>query len=227
MADVVLSSGFLAFAAHCGFLAALEDARVPVDGVCGTSSGALCGALWLAGMPAAEILRVTTARAPLSWVRWHHRPWAGIFRLDPMLEELGRHLPATFAELRAPLAVGVVHAGAHLLLDAGALVPAVAGSCAVPTLFAPVSSHGRVLVDGAARDRFGWAAWRGLRGDRETLVHAIDSTSDRFGGGLAGEPAFGGAVVVRSPRSGGTLWRLPDPAVAFERTRQRTREALG
>ena len=50
--DLVLSSGFLAFAAQCGFLQAVEESGIAVDGVCGTSSGALAGALWASGWPA-------------------------------------------------------------------------------------------------------------------------------------------------------------------------------
>ena len=47
--DIVLSSGFLAFAAHAGFLAAVEDVGIKVRGVMGTSSGAITGALYAAG----------------------------------------------------------------------------------------------------------------------------------------------------------------------------------
>ena len=47
--DLILSSGFLAFGAQCGFLAAVHSADVGVDGVVGTSSGALAGALFCAG----------------------------------------------------------------------------------------------------------------------------------------------------------------------------------
>lgn len=47
--DLVLSSGFLAFAGHSGFLQAIEDAGVKVSGVMGTSAGALAGSLYCAG----------------------------------------------------------------------------------------------------------------------------------------------------------------------------------
>lgn len=47
--DLVLSSGFLAFAGHSGFLQAVEDSGVKVAGVMGTSAGALAGSLYCAG----------------------------------------------------------------------------------------------------------------------------------------------------------------------------------
>ena len=151
--DLVLSSGFLAFASHCGFLAAIEAHGGAVDACCGTSSGALVGALWSAGMPAGEILALTTGRRPIAWCTPHLAPWRGLFRLDAMIAELERHLPPTFDALPRPLSVGVVDGDAHRLLSSGALAPAVAASCAVPLLFAPVEVGGRLHVDGAKRDR--------------------------------------------------------------------------
>ncbi len=47
--DVVLSSGFLAFASHSGFLKAVDSAGLAVGGVMGTSAGALTGSLYCAG----------------------------------------------------------------------------------------------------------------------------------------------------------------------------------
>lgn len=218
--DVLLSSGFLAFAAHCGFLAGLEDEGVVPERGCGTSSGALILALWAAGTPAREILARTTSRAPWAYCTWHARPWQGAFSLRGMTDELGRWLPADFAALRFPVSVGVVRGGRHGLVSEGPLVAAVAASCAVPWLFAPVDLGGAPAWDGAVADRFGWDAFRGDRAG-PAVVHAVDRS-----GGREGEPAFGAARVVRSPRSGATLWRLPDPEGAFDAARARTRAAL-
>ena len=63
--DVVLSSGFLAFGSHCGFLQAIVDARLEVAGVMGTSSGALVGSLFAAGLTPLEILDEFGRIAPL------------------------------------------------------------------------------------------------------------------------------------------------------------------
>ena len=53
--DLVLSSGFLAFAAHSGFLEAVTEAALPIHSVMGTSSGALSGSLFCAGYSPAEV----------------------------------------------------------------------------------------------------------------------------------------------------------------------------
>lgn len=57
--DLVLSSGFLAFAYHAGFLEAVSDAGITVRGVMGTSSGALAGSLFCAGYSPLEVIMCT------------------------------------------------------------------------------------------------------------------------------------------------------------------------
>jgi NTE family protein len=58
---LVLGGGGAKGAAHIGVLRVLEELRIPVDCVAGTSMGALVGATFAAGMPPAEIERRVTA----------------------------------------------------------------------------------------------------------------------------------------------------------------------
>jgi NTE family protein len=57
---LVLGGGGAKGAAHIGVLGVLDELRIPVDCVAGTSMGALVGGTFASGMPAAEIERVTT-----------------------------------------------------------------------------------------------------------------------------------------------------------------------
>jgi len=219
--DLVLSSGFLAFAAQAGFLAAVEDVGLSVDGVCGTSSGALAGALWSAGMPAEELFHELCHRRPLSWVRAHRRPWRGLFRLDPVLARLARDLPADFDGLPHPFGAGVARDGRAHLLTEGPLVEAVAASCAVPYLFTPVEVAGHTYVDGGAVDRTALSAWRARRPGRVVVMHLLDASH-----GAVGDDAGDAEVVVRSPRSGAKLWSLGDARGRFERARAAATDVL-
>lgn len=62
---LVLGGGGARGAAHIGVLEALEQYRVPIDCIAGTSMGALVAGAWAAGLTPAEM------RAELSGVDWH------------------------------------------------------------------------------------------------------------------------------------------------------------
>ena len=204
--DLVLSSGFLAFARQAGFLEAVEQLGLAVDGVCGTSSGALAGALWASGRPAAEVADILSERPPWKLMRFNPRFWTGIFQMDEVVELLEGLLPATFAELPRTFAVGVVRPdGAHGLVQEGPLPAAVAASCAMPWVFAPVQLPIGPCRDGGALDRVALTPWRRLRGQRPTLVHHVERTA----GADVSFPTEG-VTIARTPRSGARFWSLGD-----------------
>lgn len=165
--DLVLSSGFLAFAHHAGFLQAVEDAGLSVGGVMGTSAGALTGALYAAGHSPAAVARELSAVPPIRYLRpaW---PWRGVASLAGVVDRLRDLLPPTFEDLPTEFCVGVVAAdGRHVLLDSGPLPEAVAASAAIPGLFAPLAiagaPHPGPFRDGGVVDRTGLRAWRARR----------------------------------------------------------------
>ena len=75
---LVLSGGGARGAAHVGVLKVLDELRVPVDAIAGTSMGAVVGGLYASGMSAAEI---ETLIRSLNW--------QDAFRDRPPREELG------------------------------------------------------------------------------------------------------------------------------------------
>jgi predicted acylesterase/phospholipase RssA len=216
--DLLLSSGFLAFARHAGVLAAVEDAGLRVGAVVGTSSGALVGALWASGMPARDIATLVGGTRPWDLVALHLRPWKGLLSLDPLRAWLRERLPATFAELPRPFAVGVSArvdgAPRAFLLREGPLVDAVVASCAIPGLFvSPLEGPHGAWRDGGAADRVGFARWRDWRGDRPVLVHEVARSAGRDVALPVDVP------VVRTPRSGASLWSLGDVHAQVEEAR--------
>lgn len=203
--DLLLSSGYLAFARHIGFLNAVDAlSSLHVDALVGTSSGALIGALWASGIRGDELATLISRRPPLSYLSL--RVVGGLFSLDPMIDFLSDHLPARFEELSTPLAVGVVNEEKqYQLLSSGSLPEAVAASCAVPYLFKPIVMNQITYRDGGVSDRVGWGAWRAWRPQRtpaQALVHWVDRTHGRDLS-LPSE-----ATVIRSPRSRAHLWSL-------------------
>jgi predicted acylesterase/phospholipase RssA len=220
--DLILSSGFLAFARHVGFLLAVEERGFAVAGVCGTSSGALVGALWAAGMRARAIGELLGAQPPIASVRPSLTPWRGLFSFERLRAQLSARVPATFAGL--PIAFG---AGAtapdrsHRLLVAGDLVDAVLASCAVPYLFAPVDVDGEALCDGGVVDRTALRPWRAQRSPAPAILHLVTRTR-----GAIDDDAAADVPVVRSERSGASFWSLGDFWGQVEQTRQTAERAL-
>ena len=216
--DLVLSSGFLAFARHVGFLRAVEEADVEVGAICGTSSGALVASLWAAGMPAEEIGAELSVHPPVRWMRPAWTPWRGLFRIEPVIGRLRQLLPPSFADLRRPLGAGAMdRGGGHHLLTEGDLPEAVAASCAIPRIFQPVTVGGRRLWDGGAVDRVGLAGWRAWRPDRNALVHWVKGTR-----GKEVDSEFAGLTIVRTPPSGASFFGLRDFEAQVEEARALT-----
>ena len=202
--DLVLSSGFLAFARQVGFLGAIEEAGIAVGGICGTSSGALAGALWAAGVPAKHIGDLLKEPAPLRRVGLSRTPWRGLLDMAPAISILEDYLPERFEDLARPFSVCVMNpAGEAELLSKGDLRAAVMASCAIPWLFAPVEIRGIRYRDGGVVDRTGLGPWRRLRPNHPVILHLVERTH----GGA--DQAMGQRVtIVRSPRSGARLWNL-------------------
>ncbi|MGH8496187.1 MAG: patatin-like phospholipase family protein [Gammaproteobacteria bacterium] len=74
---LVLSGGGARGAAHVGVIKVLEDLRVPVDAIAGTSMGAVIGGLYASGVSATELHR-----------QLERIDWQSAFRDDPPREDL-------------------------------------------------------------------------------------------------------------------------------------------
>lgn len=205
-ADLLLSSGFLAFARHLGVLRAIEGRGVVVDAVVGTSSGALIGALWAAGHGADALIEDLQSLRPIKLMRPHLRPWRGLFALHPLLAFLRQRLPATFDELPRPLAVGVAtRGGGHRLLSAGPLPEAVVASCSMPYVFEPTCIAGERFVDGGAADRLAIGPLRRWRNPTRVIAHRVRRTA-----GKDLQDDLSRALVIETPPSGASFFSLGD-----------------
>ena len=151
--------------AHIAVLEALDEMQLRPVAIAGTSIGAIIGAAYAAGVPAAR-LRAHV----LSALRNRTKVFAGVFearvgrfgdlfaRGNPMLVDGERLLdrfwpdevPDTFEDLAIPFsAVATDYYGrGAVAFSSGALVSAVAASMALPGLVRPVGIGGRLLIDG-------------------------------------------------------------------------------
>jgi predicted acylesterase/phospholipase RssA len=204
--DLLLSSGFLAFARHIGVLRAIEARQVPIDGVFGTSSGALVGALWAAGHSSEAIEAELQTIRPISLMGGHWAVHRGLFSMGPVIAHLRGLLPARVEALPRPLGLGVQEpSGRFAWRTAGPLPELVAASCAMPLVFAPVEVEGLALRDGGAADRLGADPHRRLRGEGRRVLHRV-----RRSAGVDQPDDLRGDLLIESERSGATFWSLGD-----------------
>lgn len=138
--------------AHIGVLRALQEHRIPIRAITGTSIGALAAVCYAAGRldPLERIARSTNWLRVLSYLDIHFRPGAMLGGRG-ILRELEMHLGRLqFQELLIPSAVVACDlvAGEPLIIDRGPVTPAIMASIAIPGLFRPVQYEGKFLVDG-------------------------------------------------------------------------------
>lgn len=147
---MALGGGFARGFAHLGVLSVLEECRIPITAIAGTSIGSVIGAAYAGGISIGDMVALGRTVRFRDFSR-RRASRLGLATNEP-LGDLMRHLlPANRIEgLRLPLAVVAtdIRTGDPVIFKSGDLAEAVRASCAFPGLFEPVEFDGRSLVDG-------------------------------------------------------------------------------
>ncbi|MCI2956960.1 patatin-like phospholipase family protein [Agromyces atrinae] len=172
---LTLSGGGAFGAAHVGVLQVLEERGVRPGIVTGTSSGALVGAAYAAGLDGEAIDEIARRFRWTRIAKWTAKPRWGVLdtrvvtaaleRLlgeDPRIEDLPRVFGAVATDLRTRRAV-TIHSGPLSL--------ALRATIAVPGILPPVRIGGRLLADGGMVDNVPHAAARELGAERVIVVN--------------------------------------------------------
>jgi len=136
--------------AHIGVLKVLEEEKIPIDLVAGTSAGAILGAAYCAGLSARELEAMAVASRFRDFARMTLSRY-GLYASDRMANFCERALKIkSFEDLKIPLAVTAtdVCTGDPVVFTQGPLVDPMRASCAYPGMFPPVEVDGRSLIDG-------------------------------------------------------------------------------
>ncbi|MEO6119664.1 MAG: patatin-like phospholipase family protein [Terriglobales bacterium] len=147
---LALGGGFARGMAQIGVLKVLEEEKIPVDFVAGTSVGAAIGAVYCSGVSAKELEELAAILKFSHIARWTLSR-LGLCSNDRLAGLLAKTLRVkTFEELRIPLAVAATDftTGESVVYTSGDLVDPVRASCAYPGVFLPVNVNGRLMVDG-------------------------------------------------------------------------------
>lgn len=150
---LALGSGAARGLAHIGVLKVLEESKIPVDIIAGTSMGALIGAMYAAGVPITQMEEVALN------IDWRSMaklldpilPTSGLTDGNKLVSFIAELLPAReFIDLKQTLAVTAtdINTGEAIIIKQGDLLEALRASLAFPGIFSPVRFGQRFLVDG-------------------------------------------------------------------------------
>lgn len=154
--------------AHIPMLEVFDELDIKPHAIAGTSMGAIIGALYASGLSAAEIRNrvsqmVTPRGAPFheaiskflktDWMKLVDIEFGknGILKGSKFVDFLCEIMQAKdFADLEIPLNVVAADfwTSEQLVLNKGALLPAINASMALPGVFATVEHQSRTLIDG-------------------------------------------------------------------------------
>ena len=147
---LALGGGAAKGIAHVGVLKALQDAKVDIDFIAGTSAGAIAAALYAFRLDLETIDQLARGLT-FSKVTNFKLAKTGFFSTDSLkqllLEQIG---PVNIEDASIPLAIVTtdIKTGEVVTLTRGSLADAVCASTAIPGIYIPVSIGGRTLVDG-------------------------------------------------------------------------------
>ncbi|HOX23243.1 MAG TPA: patatin-like phospholipase family protein [Elusimicrobiales bacterium] len=159
---LTLSGGAARGFAHVGFLEVLSDAGFPIDGISGTSMGAVIGSLYSAGYPMEQLWELGR-RASFSYATKDFNR-IGVLKLilqdklmssDAMEDFITNRIgDISFEQLKIPFSCVAmdIKTGESVVFREGPLAIAVRSSMNLPGIFKPVQYRHRYLVDGGVAD---------------------------------------------------------------------------
>lgn len=147
---LALGGGFSRGFAHLGVLEILEQERIPISAIVGTSIGAMLGAAYADGISVRELCDLGRRVRVRDFLRFHQAE-PNERRKDRIGQFVQEWFGATLVEeLLIPTAIVAtdLNTGAPYVFTSGPLDVAIRASCAFPGLVKPVAHEGRLLADG-------------------------------------------------------------------------------
>jgi len=147
---LALGGGAILGAAHIGVLKALDEEKIPISAISGTSIGALVAALYAFGVSPDQIEKIALE---LDWLDISGFAFSRLGLLSN--EKMGKKIDdvlgeVQFKDARIPLSIIATDIGRFekVVLETGDVARAVMASACVPGIFIPVEIDNHLLVDG-------------------------------------------------------------------------------
>jgi NTE family protein len=152
---LALGGGFSRGFAHLGVLEVLEQERIPISLIVGTSIGGLLGAAYSDGISVDELCQLGSRVQLRDFIRFHKSGDSGAGPKTHRPDRIGEFVREWFhasriEELSIPTAIVTTNldtCAAHVFTR-GPIELAIRASCAFPGLFQPVEYEGMMLADG-------------------------------------------------------------------------------
>ncbi|HTG00066.1 MAG TPA: patatin-like phospholipase family protein [Nitrospirota bacterium] len=155
---LVLGGGAARGFAHVGVIRALEQEKIPIDMVVGTSVGSLIGALYASDLNSFELEWTAFSLEKddlFDYGVFSALKGMGPAKGDKLEEFVKKKVPVeNIEQLKMPFAAVAtdLNRGQAVVLDKGSVAKAVRASSAIPGVFSPVDYQGKMLVDGGVMD---------------------------------------------------------------------------
>ena len=174
---LVLGGGAARGFAHIGVIRVLEQEKIPIDLIVGTSVGSLIGAIYAHDRNSFELEWTAFALEKESIFDYgilNALSGMGVAKGEKLEAFVRTKVPvANIEDLKIPFAAVAtdLNRGTRVILDKGPVAKAVRASSAIPGVFPPVTLQEKVLVDGGVVDNIPVSAAREKGAD---IVIAVD-----------------------------------------------------
>ncbi|MCK5638758.1 MAG: patatin-like phospholipase family protein [Flavobacteriaceae bacterium] len=148
--SLVLSGGGARGAMHIGVLKALEEHRIKIEAISGTSMGAIIGVLYCQGLKADDILKILTKNSFFNLFKYN-REKGGLLSMKRVKGIFEEHIPHNdFNQLKTPFYCCATNldSGEYEIFSSGNLHSSVIASASIPIVFQPIKINNKLYIDG-------------------------------------------------------------------------------
>jgi len=147
---LALSGGVALGIAHVGALKALQENKIKIDCIAGTSAGAVVAACWAFGVSLDEMIEISKK---LNWLKISKFGYSklGLNSNKPVGKIIQDYIgDKNIEDAKIPLAIVAtdIDSGKKVVFRSGNLAEAVMASACIPVFFAPVEIGKQNLLDG-------------------------------------------------------------------------------
>jgi len=153
---LVLSGGGARGLAHAGALKAFDELGVPISIISGTSSGAMVGALYAAGVKPDQMVGIMQ-KTKLFNIGGLSFNMKGLLKTSSFKKIIVENLKVkNFEDLNIPVSVCLTDFtnAETIYVNKGPLLDPLVASCSIPLIFTPTVMNGSVMVDGGLLNNF-------------------------------------------------------------------------